>query len=81
MEQKTNQSTNQGHEANTMLPAVRPQMASEAVMILKQGKEIEMETGKVFDFMRYCEKAERNFSFSVQVNKYNDGYTAIQHGR
>lgn len=32
----------QGNEANTLLPAVRPAMASEALQLLKEGKEIEI---------------------------------------
>lgn len=70
------------HDANRLLPAVqRPKIASEALKLLKEGIQVEMETGKVFDFMRYVEKAERNFSFRCYVNEFTEGYTVLKHGR
>lgn len=74
--------TSSQNNANALLPAVqRPKMASEALQLLKEGIQVEMQTGKVFDFMRYVEKAERNFSFRCYVNKFTEGYTVLKHSR
>jgi hypothetical protein len=82
MENKTLTNHENGNDANRLLPAVqRPRRASEALKLLKEGVQVEMETGKVFDFMRYVEKAERNFSFRCYVNEFTEGYTVLKHGR
>jgi hypothetical protein len=68
--------------ANAVLPAVlRPKMGSEALQLLKDGKDIEVENEYVFDLMRYAERKERNISFKCRVNMLNQGWTVIQHGR
>ena len=67
----------QGNEANTLLPAVRPAMASEALQLLKEGKEIEIHNETVFELMRYFEKAERNLKLRFQFNRDNEGWTIV----
>jgi hypothetical protein len=58
---------------------LRPQMADEALELIEQGKEIEMENQYVFAFMRCAENNRRkNLNFKCRVNKYNKGWTAIQ---
>ncbi len=57
---------------------LRPQMANEALELIEQGKEIEMENQYVFAFMRCAENNRRkNLKFRCSVNKYNQGWTAI----
>ena len=67
----------QGNEANTLLPAVRPAMASEALQLLKEGKEIEIHNETVFELMRYFEKAERNLKLRFRFNRDNEGWTIV----
>ena len=82
MENNNSTKPENGNDANRLLPAVqRPKIASEALKLLKEGIQVEMETGKVFDFMRYVEKAERNFSFRCYVNEFTEGYTVLKHCR
>ena len=57
---------------------LRPQMASEALELINQGKEIEMENQYVFAFMRCAENHKmRNIKFRCSINKYNQGWTVI----
>lgn len=57
----------------------RPEMASEALELIENGEEIEMETQYVFAFMRCCENNRRkNLKFGCFINKYNQGWTAIK---
>ncbi len=57
---------------------LRPQMADEALELIEQGKEIEMENQYVFAFMRCAENNRRkNLKFRCFINKYNQGWTAI----
>lgn len=57
---------------------LRPQMASEALDLIEQGKEIEMENQYVFAFMRCVENHKmRNLKFKCSINKHNQGWTAI----
>ena len=67
----------QGNEANTLLPAVRPAMASEALQLLKEGKEIEIHNETVFELMRYFEKAERNLKLRFRFNRDNEGWAVV----
>lgn len=59
------------------LSVVRPAMASEALQLLKEGKEIEIHNETVFELMRYFEKAERNLKLRFQFNRDNDGWTIV----
>ena len=53
-------------------------MADEALELIEQGKEIEMENQYVFAFMRCAENNRRkNLKFRCFINKYNQGWTAI----
>ena len=67
----------QGNKANTLLPVVRPAMASEALQLLKEGKEIEIHNETVFELMRYFEKAERNLKLRFRFNRDNEGWTIV----
>ena len=74
--------TNTAIDGNTVLPAVlRPKMGGEALKLLKEGKTIEVENEFVFDLMRFVERKESNFRFTCRVNKLNQGWTVIEHGR
>lgn len=66
--------------ANNVLASVlRPQMASEALELIEQGREIEMETKYVFAFLRTVENHKmRNVKLNCSINKYNQGWTAIK---
>lgn len=56
----------------------RHKMADEALELIEQGKEIEMENQYVFAFMRCAENNRRkNLKFCCSINKYNQGWTAI----
>ena len=67
----------EGNEANTLLPAVRPAMASEALQLLKEGKEIDIHNETVFELMRYFKKAERNLKLRFRFNRDNEGWTVV----
>lgn len=68
--------------SNTLLPAVqRPKMANEALELLEDGIQIEVKNDKVFDLLRYFEKAKRNFRCTCHVNEFTEGWTVINHGR
>lgn len=68
--------------SNTLLPAVqRPKMANEALELLEDGIQIEVKNDKVFDLLRYFEKAKRNFRCNCHVNEFTEGWTVIVHGR
>jgi hypothetical protein len=80
--QKVETSTETAIVGNTVLPAVlRPKMGGEALKLLKEGKTIEVENEFVFDLMRFVERKESNFRFTCKVNKLNQGWTVIDHGR
>ena len=67
--------------SNTLLPAVqRPKMANEALELLEDGIQIEVKNDKVFDLLRYFEKAKRNFRCTCHVNEFTEGWTVIVHG-
>jgi hypothetical protein len=69
-------------DAKHLLPAVlRPKMGGDALKLLKEGKTIEVENEFVFDLMRFVERKESNFRFTCRVNKLNQGWTVIEHGR
>jgi len=56
----------------------RPQMANEALAMLKEKKEIEIETPYVFAFLRAIENHEQGrIKINCSINKYNQGYTAL----
>ena len=56
----------------------RPQMASDALNMLKEKKEIEIETPYVFAFLRAIENhPEGRIKINCNINKYNQGYTAL----
>jgi len=78
-EQKTSQTTEPAITVDTVLATVlRPKMADEALELIEQGKEIEMENQYVFAFMRCAENNRRkNLKFRCFINKYNQGWTAI----
>lgn len=74
--------TEASNDGNTVLPAVlRPKMGGEALKLLKEEKTIEVENEFVFDLMRFVERKESNFKFTCKVNKLNQGWTVIEHGR
>ena len=78
-ENKTSQTTETAIAVEPVLATVlRPQMADEALELIEQGKEIEMENQYVFAFMRCAENNRRkNLKFRCSINKYNQGWTAI----
>lgn len=81
-EQKVETNTEAAIVGNTVLPDVlRPKMGGEALKLLKEGKTIEVENEFVFDLMRFVERKESNFRFTCRVNKLNQGWTVIEHGR
>lgn len=64
---------------NVLADVLRPQMASEALELIEQGKEIEMGTKYVFAFLRAVENHKmRNVKLNCLINKYNQGWTAIK---
>lgn len=77
------QQNNQNSAANiaddrVLAIVLRPQMADEALELIEQGNEIEMENQYVFAFMRCAENHRRkNLKFRCSINKYNQGWTAI----
>lgn len=81
-EQNYQITTEASNDGNTVLPAVlRPKMGGDALKLLKEGKTIEVENEFVFDLMRFVERKESNFRFTCKVNKLNQGWTVIEHGR
>jgi len=70
-----------GVSFNPLLSAVRPKMASEGLALLLIGKEIEIHNETLGDFLSFIEKSEANIEIKCSVNKYNVGYSALQHCR
>lgn len=56
----------------------RPKMANEAIELIQDGQEIEMQNNHVFTFMRYVEAAFQNIKLSISANKLNKGYSVIK---
>ena len=60
------------------MEALRPEIASEALDLIEQGKEIEMQNQFVFAFMRCSENFKmQNLKYNCSINKYNQGWTVI----
>lgn len=52
-------------------------MANEAIELLENNIQIEIENEKVFDFLRYVEKVKNNFRINCKVNELNQGWTLL----
>ena len=57
---------------------VRPEMANEALELLKDNIKIEVNTEKVFTLLRYFDKVEKKFKCILRVNELNPGWTVIE---
>ena len=55
----------------------RPQMALEALQMLRDGIEIEVPNNKVFDFLRATTQTNYNIKINCVTNKYHHGWTAL----
>lgn len=65
-------------EENQLNYFKRPQTANEALELLEYGEEIEVRTDKLFDLLRYFEKAKNNLKCNCRVNHFNVGWVVLR---
>lgn len=70
-----------GYGGNAAKPLVsclsRPQKGSEALQMLKDGKDIEMPNNSVFPFLRWLESQIGNIQLDCGINRLNQGFTVL----